>query len=432
MLRAAEPVMPLIRLVLPALVLAAFASSACLALEPREVFKRLEPSMVVVLAQAPRAQSQGSGVIAGPTDVITSCHVVAEALSITVVQGTVERAAKVRFRDQARDLCGLRLDDAFPGSQPIENMTLSKDLEVGQAVYAIGSPRGLENTISRGIISGLRSRPGESARLIQTDAAVSPGSSGGGLFDESGKLIGIISFQFKEGNLNFALPADWVTDIAARNRDRLQDGADVKAAAAPSQQSMPPWAPRVGDRWSYALKSGGKRIRTVNVEITEARGSRLRERITVDGFRSFRSDREVSTDAKLDEFLDGVVLPGGYNLVELQPYLPPEMDLAVGKQWENVQTQFLIPMVGRRSVSFNVRSVGREDLKVEAGSYRTVKIEATAIDRHFQGNLIRIICTYWYASSVSRTVKMSIRYDTEIRTLANEDVFELVSAEPQQ
>jgi tetratricopeptide (TPR) repeat protein len=76
-------------------------------------------------------------------------------------------------------------------------------------VYAVGAPEGFELTLSEGLISSLR--PFEGVQLIQTTAPISRGSSGGGLFDAQGRLIGITTFYVKEGqNLNFALPGEWV------------------------------------------------------------------------------------------------------------------------------------------------------------------------------------------------------------------------------
>ena len=76
----------------------------------------------------------------------------------------------------------------------MEKFVSSSELEVGQQVFAIGSPRGLEHTLTRGIISALRETKTKTSRLIQTDAAISPGSSGGGLFDQEARLIGITTF----------------------------------------------------------------------------------------------------------------------------------------------------------------------------------------------------------------------------------------------
>jgi S1-C subfamily serine protease len=89
-------------------------------------------------------------------------------------------------------------------------------LRTGQKVFAIGAPQGLELTISDGIVSGMRELP--QGRVIQTTAPISPGSSGGPLFDTYGRLVGIMTFQHRTGqNLNFAVPADWIANLRSRS-----------------------------------------------------------------------------------------------------------------------------------------------------------------------------------------------------------------------
>jgi serine protease Do len=95
-------------------------------------------------------------------------------------------------------------------------------LAVGTKVYAIGAPQGLELSLSDGVVASLRPLGGSS--LIQTTAAISAGSSGGGLFDSLGRLVGITTFQSRTGqNLNFAVPADWINLLPQRdgNTDSL-------------------------------------------------------------------------------------------------------------------------------------------------------------------------------------------------------------------
>jgi tetratricopeptide (TPR) repeat protein len=85
-------------------------------------------------------------------------------------------------------------------------------LVVGQNVISIGAPQGLELTLADGLISSLRPQAGSA--IIQTTAPISHGSSGGGLFDSNGRLIGITTFQMVDGqNLNFALPVDWISQL---------------------------------------------------------------------------------------------------------------------------------------------------------------------------------------------------------------------------
>ncbi len=82
------------------------------------------------------------------------------------------------------------------------------DVKVGEHVYTIGSPKGLELTLAEGLVSSKRAIEGGS-RFIQTSAPISPGSSGGGLFDAQGNLIGITTFMLRDSqNLNFAIAAE--------------------------------------------------------------------------------------------------------------------------------------------------------------------------------------------------------------------------------
>jgi len=105
---------------------------------------------------------------------------------------------------------------------------------VGDKVYAVGAPYGLELSLSEGLVSQLRGGP---PPLIQTTAAISVGSSGGGLFNELGELVGLTTFYLKGAQgLNFALPVEWLSDLAKGKRRK------PPALAAP-QPSPGPSAP---------------------------------------------------------------------------------------------------------------------------------------------------------------------------------------------
>ena len=159
-----------------------------------------------------RITSTGSGVVIGSGAVITNCHVAMRGESLEVKIGGASYSASVDVADEERDLCRLSVSGL---SAPSVSIGSIETVRVGQRVYAIGAPQGLDLTISDGIVSALREMQG--GRMIQTSAPVSPGSSGGGLFDTSGKLVGIVTFQTRTGqNLNFAVPADWVSEIKNR------------------------------------------------------------------------------------------------------------------------------------------------------------------------------------------------------------------------
>ena len=191
------------------------------------VFEKAKKSVVVVrVFDADDNQSaQGSGVITAENEVTTNCHVVENISRVEVVRQGEEKpiAAEIKSGDAGRDLCLL----SAKGLADAANIRNAKDLTVGENVYAIGSPQGLEFSISGGIVSQLRSLGG-SPPLIQTDAAISEGSSGGGLFDGEGNLVGITTFYYEGGqNLNFAIPSEWIADA------RLNDSPFSKSESAP-------------------------------------------------------------------------------------------------------------------------------------------------------------------------------------------------------
>jgi hypothetical protein len=413
--------------------------NSAFALEANEIFKRADPSVVVIGAEGskPSDARLGSGVIVEALDVITSCHVVSGATRITVKQGSVQRSAKLRYQDAARDLCQLHLDDVFPSGKPVSGYVLSKQLEVGQSVFAIGSPRGLEHTISRGIVSALREMKEEAGNLIQTDAAVSPGSSGGGLFDSEGRLIGIVTFQFKDAqNLNFAIPADWVLELAKRNRDRLSDvqqsDSTQRGSDKTASDAAVPGLPRVGDRWKYKLIDGRRAVGTVVVEIVEARGKLVRERITRENERGFQAEREVDADFNSVKFRDVVPLPGGYQFTEMAPYVPLGQEIRVGQNWQGLPVTLLLGGYGYGKQRFETESrvIGREKVRVPAGTFDATHVQATA-QKNLGPDQIRVFFDYWYNQESVRTVKMSleIKYSNSAFQ-SNSEIYELMSFEP--
>jgi S1-C subfamily serine protease len=146
--------------------------------------------------------SQGSAVAISDHLLLTNCHVVKGRELIKIIREHAVTDAKLVAADIGGDRCVLRAEGIT--LLPVTGVRSFGDLAVGEHVYAIGAPRGLELTLSEGLLSGLRHQPGRN--LVQTSAAISPGSSGGGLFDERGNLIGITEMQVAGAaqNLNFA------------------------------------------------------------------------------------------------------------------------------------------------------------------------------------------------------------------------------------
>ena len=153
--------------------------------------------------------------------IVTNFHVIqgADAATVTLADGT-EHDAKLVGAEPDKDLAVLKIDAAKDlRALPIGT---SYDLKVGQSVFAIGNPFGLDHTLTTGVISGLgRENQSISNRpitdMIQTDAAINPGNSGGPLLDSSGRLIGvntqIISPSGASAGIGFAVPVDTVNRI---------------------------------------------------------------------------------------------------------------------------------------------------------------------------------------------------------------------------
>jgi len=181
-----------------------------------EIFTEVSASIVriVVFDESHNPVSGGSGVVIGRGTVVTNCHVVLKGPTIEVRTGKDSYPASITIADEAYDLCQLSVGNGF--SAPAVEMGAMQYVRTGQKAFAIGAPQGLELTISEGLVSAIRES--NVGKVIQTSAAISPGSSGGGLFNISGQLIGITSFQMRTGqNLNFAVPSDWIADMTTRS-----------------------------------------------------------------------------------------------------------------------------------------------------------------------------------------------------------------------
>jgi hypothetical protein len=178
--------------------------------EAAELFDLLAPSVVLIEALASgKGGLQGSAVAVSETELLTNCHVVEGARKIIAKQDKKEWVATLVRSDPATDRCVLSVTNTK--LKPVPGVRSYKDLKVGEALYTLGSPKGLELSISNGILSGLREEEGR--QWVQTTAPISHGSSGGGLFDARGNIVGITTWTLdglEKGDqaLNFAIPAE--------------------------------------------------------------------------------------------------------------------------------------------------------------------------------------------------------------------------------
>jgi len=213
-----------------------------------DLFKRVSPSVVHIttletqrdmfsmnVMQVPRGTGTGF-VWDDKGHIVTNFHVIqgGSAARVTMADQSSFPAKLVgAFPD--RDLAVLKID-APQGKLPPIAVGTSRELQVGQRVYAIGNPFGLDQTLTMGIVSALNreieSFNGRTIRgVVQTDAAINPGNSGGPLLDSAGRLIGvntqIASPSGASAGIGFAIPVDEVNRIVPR---LIRDGRFVRPA----------------------------------------------------------------------------------------------------------------------------------------------------------------------------------------------------------
>jgi S1-C subfamily serine protease len=197
------------------------------------VYKKALPSVVNITSTAVAfdffygpvpQQGQGSGFILDKQGhILTNNHVIDNAQRVEVTLSDKHKyKATVVGVDKGHDLALLQINNA-PNLQPA-TLAESQNLTVGQRVYAIGNPFGLSGTMTRGIISAIRSIRGETGNpiedAIQTDAAVNPGNSGGPLLNSRGEVIGITTMIASGGanqsaGIGFAIPVNTAKAVIA-------------------------------------------------------------------------------------------------------------------------------------------------------------------------------------------------------------------------
>jgi serine protease Do len=225
-------------MVLPVL-LAVLALPATAAAEPslESLFEKVSPAVVTIRTAVKKVQSGseyvrmeaginiGSGVVLhADCYVATAAHVVEEAVGINVVfkDGTQE-AAEIVTLSRTEDLALLKVA-SLPKGLVLPPIGDSDQLRVGQPVFCIGAPLGLKHTLTAGVVSALRDDPRALVprQIVQTDAALNSGNSGGALFNYKGEVVGIASYiaTLSGGSmgLGFAVPSNVV-------RSRLFDHA---------------------------------------------------------------------------------------------------------------------------------------------------------------------------------------------------------------
>src|SRR5271167_4360990 len=284
------------------------------------VYKKALPSVVNITSSAVAfdffygpvpQQGQGSGFILNKEgQILTNYHVVADAQQVEVTTYDKHRyKAKVIGKDRHHDLALLQI--SAPNLVP-SVLADSRNLVVGQKVYAIGNPFGLNGTMTTGIISSIRSIRGpEGAPIenaIQTDAAINPGNSGGPLLNSRGEVIGITSMIASNGadqnsGIGFAIPINTAKAV-------LEDFAKYGHVRRPTLGIVPlAIGPELAQQMGLAADTGVLILRTVPGGAADKAG--------------LRGGRERAYLGNTEIFLGGDLIVG----VDDQPVTSPQ-DLA--------------------------------------------------------------------------------------------------------
>ncbi|WP_341886739.1 trypsin-like peptidase domain-containing protein [Variovorax sp. YR752] len=211
----------------------------------------------VLRVEAPRQRggfSLGSAVALESDKVVTNCHVTRDATAIHILRGGLRYPARWQASDIGRDLC--LLDVPGLGAQPVA-LGRAAELTIGQPVTALGYTGGMGIQNSTGAVIQLHRHDG--SRVIQSSNFFNSGASGGGLFDDDGRLVGILTFRLRGGESHyFAAPVEWVAQMLAdAQRGSFRQVMPLDSQQLPYWQTHPASQPRFlqaavlvrNDRW---------------------------------------------------------------------------------------------------------------------------------------------------------------------------------------
>lgn len=198
-------------------VLLCSGSTLAYAQTAQEIAKKAFTSTVLLVMEDANGQplSLGSGFFVRDGEIASNLHVVEGAVggyAKFIGQTTKYDIKGMTAVDPKRDLVILKISDT---RFPVLRIGNSDNVQVGEPVYVVGNPQGLEGTFSQGIISGVRELGAD--KLLQITAPISPGSSGGPVLNQKGEVIGVSVATFSGGqNLNFAIPSNYLNQLIAK------------------------------------------------------------------------------------------------------------------------------------------------------------------------------------------------------------------------
>ena len=262
----------------------------------KTIYNKSKSSIVLIVTydsnQTPLAL--GSGFYFEKNLIATNYHVIKGSNKIVIKNlGTQAKSENARVKSYSEELDVAILEVGTMNSTSLQLNTVTP--EIGDNILAIGNPKGLEGTISTGIVSGIRELS-ETYNLIQITSPISPGSSGGPVLDSNGKVIGISTFTLHDSqNLNFAIPSNAINDIKSKTTK---------------------WEPQIAN-----VSSTTKNQNSVSLAFFEKSGSEFKESISLKN----NTNLTIKNIKGLMLYYDMRGNQISYNYIELEEALLPGM-----------------------------------------------------------------------------------------------------------
>jgi S1-C subfamily serine protease len=271
-----------------------------------QIAKRVSASVVVIQGKTDSGDVLGSGfIISKDGKIVTNLHVIKDmkTANVQLASGEIFDSISVLATDERRDLAVVHVAGFDLAALDLGN---SDSVTVGEPVVVVGSPRGLEGTVTAGILSSVRDS-GNGFKVLQTDAAVNPGNSGGPLVNGKGQAIGVVSFKFLSAEgLNFAIPINYVAGLLSElhdpiSLDQMRRTLAATANSTNGQLGGGSYSKDTFDALTQAISSGhyqgtkdGQRIKAGS-EVSEVDSCNIRFR------SSYTSNPLTSPDTPLDQ-----------------------------------------------------------------------------------------------------------------------------------
>jgi S1-C subfamily serine protease len=192
-----------------------YAQTTPQAFDSAEITKKIAPAVVLIKGKTDTVDLVGTGfIISSDGQIATNLHVI-ESLrngGVQLASGEKFDSFSVLAFDARKDIAIIKIPGFDLPSVPLGN---SNNVQVGEPVLVVGSPLGLQGSVTTGVISSVRDDPaGGGFKVIQTDASANPGNSGGPLVNRQSEVVGIVTFKISGGeNLNFAIPANYLRGL---------------------------------------------------------------------------------------------------------------------------------------------------------------------------------------------------------------------------